>query len=150
MGSKDCPCPAHSGLRTENGEGLDRKRKGGHEPTSHNETFSIMKNFILKNAMVVAAMAIAAGSYGLMSFGTTGAKFVQTSNWYEVDANGNISTTPMLTPPSDSPTAACSTAKQVNTCALQIELDPNHPFPETEEDARADHVVLSEAFSAYE
>lgn len=96
--------------------------------------------------MAIAAMAIAAVSLTVMSFGKND---TSTSNWYEVDANGIINPEPMLNPPSNSPTAECSTVKDVNACALQIELDSNLPFPETETEARADHNVINDAFSDY-
>ena len=104
-------------------------------------------NFIKKNVLLVAAFATVIGFSAFKLTENQSVTLIE--NWYQVDANGVINPEPMLSPPSDSPTAECSTVKEVNTCALQIELDSNLPFPKTEEEARTDHHVINAAFSDY-
>ncbi|WP_149912698.1 MULTISPECIES: hypothetical protein [Sphingobacterium] len=101
-----------------------------------------MKN--IKNyAMALVALVIAATSLTLMSF----VKKEQSSNWYPVNTSGIISSTPLSSPPSNSPDDPCSTAKNTDMCAIEIELNPANPFPTSVTQAQTDHNVTDEAYS---
>ena len=99
--------------------------------------------FIRKNILAAVAVALIAG---FSAFKIIESPKVQQSNWYEVN-NGNIpSSDPLDTPPSDDPTADCSTEKTTNMCAIQIELVSGQPFPSTVAEAQSNHNVLNDAF----
>lgn len=75
-----------------------------------------MKTFFLKHAVAVVAIAIA--SVSLMSFGLENNN-IQQEEWFAVDQNGNIESTPLMTPPS----GECQIDLPTETCAVQLPSD---------------------------
>jgi len=98
-------------------------------------------SILQKNAIAIVAMATIVG-FSAFKIGSE----AQQSNWYEVNNGQIVSSTPLETPPSDDPTADCSTQKTANMCAIQIELEDGQPFPSTVAEAEANHNVLDEAY----
>lgn len=73
----------------------------------------------MKNAMALVALVIAGTT--LMSFGLENSN-VQQEEWFAVDQNGNIESTPLTSPPS----GECQIDLPTETCAVQLPSD--HPY----------------------
>lgn len=94
-----------------------------------------------KHALALLALTTIVG---FSAFKMTEAK--QTTNWHQVNTDETINATPLTSPPSNSPTADCSTAKNTDMCAIQIVLQPGQSFPENVDDAESNNQVQGRAY----